>query len=1437
MAYWMQATAILLALACFPWLAAQAQTPMTQSVSIAVNHEILPLGATDPNGTLKFALTRSGAITDALEVNINLTQEWTWLSSSRLTQSVTFAAGVAEASFELTRSWFWEDNSDTLGNGYLTATIASGESYSVSGEPALVFIIGRREPLGLIILDMAEYAFTEETAGQTINVVATLASGISPSALKDWFVSVGSFAGDTQNPNASSPEDFAAISEMVRIEADDYHLEGIRQIARVPVQIDVIDDEIYEPEERFKLKLEISPGFETSVFRLCKPSGTTFSCIGPSQDYPATIAASDQPEQPFVSLDRGTLLETDNPDTNADETRASMTAGFKGGGVFGDNQTITLAFGGSAEPDADYTVTPIDADFDHTNGHQLTLPAGSRTVAVTFAAVADSVASEAEELTITATLDINGTPIIDGCPMGTTDGCPIGAATIKIFEDVATSSDDATLRNLRLTSRGDSIPLNGGFNRYHTSYTAVADRISDQVLVEAEVNSPYATVAIANDDDPSSPGSARLDLEIGVNLIEVTVTAGNGDTSTYEVRLTRLANLPVVTIEPINAEVEEGEPVRYYLRLAQRWPTTVYVEVRGLESGARTLLDPNPLFRWSILGGRDPVKTLELRIYDDDWPEGEGTVTAQIWPSPGYYEIGDSGKATVRILDDDGDTMRKPDVPQRFEAIPDNAQVTLAWDAPLSDGGSPITHYEYRVDHPFYSIQPGETGGEWVSTGSADTVLVLMGLANTSKAYQFGLRAVNSKGASLPLQVYGRPISRPSKPGAPRNLIAEADSSGGIVMSWDTPAADGGAPLTRYDYIVQEFYSSDNSYSGAWVSTGSTETQFTVTQWLGRPLNSQLSYQLRVRAANTEGSGKFSNGVWAAPANTGGAMTQTSAVMYEPLVLSIAAASVQEAPGAELEFELSLDRPALEQVTVAYATADGTATAGEDYTTASGALVFSPGEQTRTLRVSVLDDAHDEGAETLTLTLSDAQGAMLENPAAIGTIRNSDPMPKAWLARFGRAAADHAAQAISRRLERGPQDSHLTLGGMRMNDLFKPVQSEVPTSAAPALNLPASPLNSSFYYSNDGAADGAVQWASWGETAASRFQGADGPLSLNGEVVSAIMGLDGGRGRWLAGVAVSYSHGEGAYTHRSAAGGDVSSSLTSINPYAHYQLDERTSLWGALGHGTGELVLKPDKSSSALAAGLTNTMAAFGGRSRLTARSATPNGFVLAIRSDVLLTETRSDSLANLAGVAASTSRARLLLEGSGSLPLAHGALRPTLEAGLRYDAGDAEQGTGFEIGGGLAYESGRLSMQVDARALVAHQADNYREWGLSASLNYRPGADGRGLGLRLGSAWGPTASGIQNLWAMQDANSLTSGGPIQGRRRLELELGYGVGQGWLWYPYLAADHAGRGEQALRMGLKLNAGPMMEAGLEIGRRDTGFGTTRDAVLLQGRIRW
>ena len=75
-----------------------------------------------------------------------------------------------------------------------------------------------------------------------------------------------------------------------------------------------------------------------------------------------------------------------------------------------------------------------------------------------------------------------------------------------------------------------------------------------------------------------------------------------------------------------------------------------------------------------------------------------------------------------------------------------------------------------------------------------------------------------------------------------------------------------------------------------------------------------------------------------------------------------------------------------------YATANGTATAGKDYTAASGTLTFAPGETSKTVQVPILDDALDEGSETVTLTLSNASGARIGDAVATGTITNADPL-------------------------------------------------------------------------------------------------------------------------------------------------------------------------------------------------------------------------------------------------------------------------------------------------------------------------------------------------------------------------------------------------------------------------------------------------------------
>ena len=105
--------------------------------------------------------------------------------------------------------------------------------------------------------------------------------------------------------------------------------------------------------------------------------------------------------------------------------------------------------------------------------------------------------------------------------------------------------------------------------------------------------------------------------------------------------------------------------------------------------------------------------------------------------------------------------------------------------------------------------------------------------------------------------------------------------------------------------------------------------------------------------------------------------------------LRIADATAAEASGA-LEFLVTASGAAGREMRVAYATRDGTATAGQDYTETQGTLVFAVGEATKTIRVPVaMDSQDDEGFETLTVVLSGAVNATLADAEATGTISDT----------------------------------------------------------------------------------------------------------------------------------------------------------------------------------------------------------------------------------------------------------------------------------------------------------------------------------------------------------------------------------------------------------------------------------------------------------------
>ena len=715
---------------------------------------------------------------------------------------------------------------------------------------------------------------------------------------------------------------------------------------------------------------------------------------------------------------------------------------------------------------------------------------------------------------------------------------------------------------------------------------------------------------------------------------------------------------------------------------------------------------------------------------------------------------------------------------------------------------------------------------------------------------------------------------------------------------------------------------------------GIDESTETMTLQLSNPVRTKLEGN-----GSATGSIRNNNGSGAKPCATG---ISVSDVSYpEP--------NINHLRRQEMEFEVSLNQADTGTVTVDYQTVNGTATAGQDYESASGTVTFRPGQTRRTVKVVVVADAHDDPGETFTLRLSNPSGAYIGDGEGTATLTNSGLMPGAWLSRFGRVASDHAVQAIEARIydtSGHARENHLTIGGQRVDwqmlGRFAPSgpgqrgDRASPDGVAPrfdpwlgdqaartrmdrlgaeamAVRSPAvgslsvggmadldsggSPaidslsgegmggvdsghvrgsgggdakgtfrravmellgledfsrlseagvglMGSSFFYSRPGGAEAPGwlgPWSLWGETAVTRFDGAEGPLSLNGDVTTATVGFDTRRERWMAGLALAYSEGQGAYTHRIATGGALDSSLTSLIPYASYSLNERTSVWGTLGYGVGDLTLTPEGAASGIETGLSTSLAAFGGRGVFSVRTAGAAQFEFAVRADARLTSTVSDAVENLAGAAGATSRVRAVLEGRGSVPLAWGGdLSPRLEVGLRYDGGDAETGAGLEIGGGLGYAAGRLSVEVTARGLVAHQDTEYEEWGFSGSIAYTPSEDGRGFSMRLGSAWGATQSGVQSLWNQQDASGLARNAAFEAAQRFEAELGYGIAgrrRNSLWVPFIAAQAADGGGQALQMGVRLASESSLEAELKLGRRQDLQGVPEHAVELRASMRW
>lgn len=128
--------------------------------------------------------------------------------------------------------------------------------------------------------------------------------------------------------------------------------------------------------------------------------------------------------------------------------------------------------------------------------------------------------------------------------------------------------------------------------------------------------------------------------------------------------------------------------------------------------------------------------------------------------------------------------------------------------------------------------------------------------------------------------------------------------------------------------------------------------------------------------------------------DTGGVLNDDWTTVREGVTLLLEPFLAQTRPpvastedAIEATFTVDLGAPAGDDLILKFATQNGTASAGEDFSPTAGTLVFSPGEQIKTVTVPILPDAQAEGDEFFYLTLNGASGA---SASAIAVIEDDD---------------------------------------------------------------------------------------------------------------------------------------------------------------------------------------------------------------------------------------------------------------------------------------------------------------------------------------------------------------------------------------------------------------------------------------------------------------
>ena len=777
-------------------------------------------------------------------------------------------------------------------------------------------------------LSIADVAVPEGNAGLTnMTIIVTLSA---PSSRP---ITVGYSTG---GGTASSGSDYSPSSGTLTFAPN---------VTQQSVAVSVFGDSLFESDETFLLTLD-------------NPTNAT---LGRGQAM-ATIVNDDSASA--LSIGDVSVLEGNSGTSNA-QLPVTLSA------PSGQNVTVTYATAaGTATAGSDFTTT---------NG-TLTIPAGSTSATISVPIVGDVLNEPTETFTVTLS-----------SPTGAT--IARGLATVTITDDdqpqVSVGNVSVTEGNTGSTNVVVTATLSAASTQQITVSFATADGTalagSDYVAQSGPLTfaigttSRTMTIAVLGDvlDEPNE--TFLVNLSSPVNA-----TIGTG-----QAVVTIVDNDPAPSIRITDASITEGDTgtasavVTVTLSAVSAQTVTVaYATANGTAAATDYVASSGTL---TFAPG---VASLPVTVVVNGDTTDEANETIQVnLTSPTNATIADA-QGIVTIVDDDpamisinNRTVTEGDTGTLAALF--TVSLSFAQPQPVSvnyatSDGTAVAPADYTAVSGTLTIPAGATSGQITVPVAGDLLdevnetftVTLSSPVNGIIATGTGLGTITDNDPTPSLVINDVTLTEGDvgTQTATFTVTLSAASGRTVTTSYTTANATATAPA---DYTAT---------SGTLTFTpGSTTQQISVVVAGDALDEADETFQVRLSAA-----------VNATIADATGVGTITDNDATPTAVINDVTITEANTGTRAVTFAVTLSAASAQAITIAYATADGTATAPSDYTAASGTLTFNAGVTTRTITVTTLGDTTVEPNETLRVNLSAPVNVVLGNTFGTGTILNND---------------------------------------------------------------------------------------------------------------------------------------------------------------------------------------------------------------------------------------------------------------------------------------------------------------------------------------------------------------------------------------------------------------------------------------------------------------